>query len=227
MKRVCLLAVAALALAIFADAAQAQRRGRGGFRGSLIGIEQVRKELKVTDDQQSKLEDIQKKHSSARQELFSGLRDLPQDERRAKFTELRGKMEELTKKFTAQTNEVLNADQKKRLREITIQVRGSRALSSGDVAKKLGLSDEQTKKLTAINEDSRAKSRELFQGGNREGAREKFAALRKETGEKLLAVLNADQKEKFKTMKGEKFELDRSALRRGGNNQNRRPRPDA
>ena len=67
--------------------------------------------------------------------------------------------------------------------------------------------------------------RELFQGDNREGAREKLDALRKETGEKLLAVLDADQKEKFEKVKGEKFELDRSALRRGG--QNRRPRPEA
>ena len=214
MKRVCLLAVAALALAIFADAAQAQRRGRG-FGRSLIGIEQVRKELKVTDDQQTKLAEIQKKQSAARQELFSGLRDLPQEERRAKFTELRGKFEELNKKFTAQTNKVLNADQKKRL------------LSSGDVAKALGLSDEQTKKLTAINAEYRTKSRELFQG-DREGRREKFAALRKETDETRLAVLNADQKEKFGKMKGKKFELDRSAGRRGGgNNQNRRRRPDA
>ncbi|MCH8921711.1 MAG: hypothetical protein IIA67_01030 [Planctomycetes bacterium] len=219
MKRVCVLAVAALTLAIFADAAQAQRRGRGG---SLIGIEQVRKELKVTDDQKSKLDEIQKKQRSASRELFSGLRDLPQDERRAKFTELR----ELNKKFTAQTNEVLSADQKKRLQEITIQVRGGSALSSGDVAKALGLSDEQKKKLTAVNADYRTKTRELFQG-DREGRREKFSALRKENGEKLLAVLNADQKEKFEKMQGKKFELDRSALRRGGNNQNRRRRPDA
>ena len=225
MKRVCLLAVAALALAIFADAAQAQRRGRG-FGRSLIGIEQVRKELKITDDQQTKLAEIQKKQSAARQELFSGLRDLPQEERRAKFTELRGKFEELNKKFTAQTNKVLNADQKKRLQEITIQVRGGSALSSGDVAKALGLSDEQTKKLTAINAEYRTKSRELFQG-DREGRREKFAALRKETDETRLAVLNADQKEKFGKMKGKKFELDRSAGRRGGGNQNRRRRPDA
>ena len=223
MKRVCVLAVAALALAIFADAAQAQRRGRGG---SLVGIEQVRKELKITDDQKSKLEEIQKKQTAARRELFSGLRDLPREEQRAKFTESRGKFEELNKKFTAQTNEVLNADQKKRLQEITIQVRGSSALSSADVAKALGLSDDQKKKLTVVNADYRTKSRELFQG-DREGRREKFAALRKENGEKLLAVLNAGQKEKFEKMKGKKFELDRSAFRRGGNNQNRRRRPDA
>ena len=215
MKRVCVLAVAALALAIFADAAQAQRRGFGGFRGgSLIFFEQVRKELKVTDDQESKLQEIQKKRDSARREL----RDVPREERQAKFNEF-------VKKFTAQTNEVLDSDQKKRLQEITIQVRGSSALSSADVAKALGLSDEQKKKLTSINADSRAKSRELFQG-DREGRRDKFAALRKETGEQRLAVLSADQKEKFEKMKGEKFELDRSALRRGGG-QNRSRRPDA
>jgi Spy/CpxP family protein refolding chaperone len=210
--------MAAMALAVFADAAQAQRRGRG----SLIGREQVQKELKITDDQKTKLDEIQKKQSAARRELFSGVRDLPRDEQRAKYTELRGKSEELSKKFTAQANEVLNADQKKRLQEISIQVRGSSALSTDDVAKALGLSEEQSKKLRAISEDSRAAMRKLFEG-DREGVREKFTALRKEAGEKMLAVLTADQKEKFEKMKGKKFELER----RGGNNQNRRRRPDA
>ncbi len=223
MKQVCVLAVAALTLAIFADAAQAQRRGRGGVGGSLISNEQVRKELKVSDEQQKKLQGIQEKQRSAFQELFAGVRDLPQDERRAKFTELRGKMEELSKKFTGQANEILNADQRKRLQEITIQVRGTNALSNGDVAKQLGLDDDQKKKLTAISEESRAKRRELFQGGNRDGAREKSNALRKETEEKLLGVLNADQKAKFEKMKGEKFELDRSRQRGGGQGRPRRP----
>ena len=227
MKQFCVLAAAALALLIFADAAQAQRRGFRGFGRSLISIEQVRKELKVTDDQQSKLQEIQQKRRTASQELFSGLDDLSREERRAKFAELRGKFEELTKKSTAQINEVLSADQQKRLLGITIQVRGASTLSMGDVAKALGLSDEQKKKVTTINKESRAKSREI-RGGNREESGEKLTALRKETGEQLLAVLSADQKEKFEKLKGEKFELDRSALRRGGgNNPNRRRRPDA
>ena len=55
----------------------------------------------------------------------------------------------------------------------------------------------------------------------RDQVREKFQAISKETNEKTLGLLSADQKEKLEKMKGKKFEFDRRQLfgrRRQSNN---------
>lgn len=57
---------------------------------------------------------------------------------------------------------------------------------------------------------------ELFQGGNREGIREKMQEMRKEAEGKVLAVLTGDQKKKFEEMKGEPFEMPQRTRTRGG-----------
>jgi hypothetical protein len=70
--------------------------------------------------------------------------------------------------------------------------------------------------------------RELFQGGNREGAREKVQELRKQASEKATAVLTADQKAAFEKMKGSEFKMPEGAFGPpGGARKNRPERPGA
>jgi hypothetical protein len=124
---------------------------------------------------------------------------------------------ERTKVEKTRLAEILLPNQMKRLNEIYIQQLGTRALDDADVSAELKVTDEQKASIAKIREESQAQMRELFTaaGDDREAAREKFAAARKATDEKLLAVLTADQKAKLDELKGKPFELPEGALRGG------------
>ena len=103
---------------------------------------------------------------------------------------------------------VLNADQMKRLKQIELQQAGAQAFSTENVQASLKLNDEQKEKIKTITEDMQKELRSVFQpGGNFEGAREKMTALRKESLERVMAVLTADQKKAYKDLTGEPFEV--------------------
>jgi Spy/CpxP family protein refolding chaperone len=184
--------------------ALAQRQGPGGFGGPgfLLMNPGVQKELKLSDDQVSKLKDAMGKVREDHKEDFEKIREASPEERQKV---MRAVGEETRKAIAG----ILDAKQMKRLKQIEWQVGGTRALEDPEVQKELKLSDEQKKKLKTIFEDSNKQIRELFQGGNREGAREQFQKLRKDTDEKTNAVLTDEQKKTFKEMKGEPFELQR------------------
>lgn len=195
--------------------------GGGGFGMSLsriVGIEEVQKELKITDEQKTKLDAIR---AEARQGGgggggggFGNFQNMSEEERNKLFEEMRKQGEERNKKVEA----VLNDDQNKRAKEILLQVRGNSALADPEVAKGLALTEDQVASVKTIGEESGKQMRELFQpggGGDREEARKKMEELRKNTDEEYLNVLTDEQKAKFAAMKGAKFDIDPAALRGG------------
>ncbi len=226
------------------DSNRPRRSGQGQFRGaggrgagggfgktSLLRAEAVQKELKITDAQKEQLRGIGEEVQKAQRELYSGLRDLPREERTKKFAELREQGRKLTQDSEKKLTGILNREQANRLNEINLQVRGLRAVADDDVAKELGLSDEQKKQLKGVFDAQQEKQRGLFGGfgGLRDlpederkkkftEMREKGEALRKETQEKALAVLTDEQQGLYDLMKGAKFEFELRQLfqRRGG-----------
>jgi Spy/CpxP family protein refolding chaperone len=178
--------------------------GFGGSTGALLRNEGVQKELKLSEDQIEKV----KKATQEVQEKFKGdfekLKGLDKAEAREKFGEL-------FKKIGAETDKavsgILKPEQAKRLRQIQLQQMGSQAFSEEDVVKALKITDDQKEKIKTIREDAGKEMRELFKGGNFEEAQKKMAALRKETMEKVQAVLSADQKKAWKDLTGEPFEV--------------------
>lgn len=214
MSRSILAASAVLALCVGAvAAAQPGPGGRGpgfgGFGGGglmmLARMEAVQKEIKATEDQ---IASIRKLGEEMRPAGGQNFRDMSQEEREKAMTEMRARMEKANTKLA----EILKADQIARLEEISIQMRGAAALADPKVAKKLGLSDDQQKKLKEVSDANAAAMRELFQDGNREGSREKMQELRKQTTEKAMAVLTADQKAALAKMKGAEFKMPEGAF---------------
>jgi hypothetical protein len=214
MSRSILAASAVLALCVGAvAAAQPGPGGRGpgfgGFGGGgllmLARMEAVQKEIKATEDQ---IASIRKLGEEMRPAGGQNFRDMSQEEREKAMTEMRARMEKANTKLA----EILKADQIARLEEISIQMRGAAALADPKVAKKLGLSDDQQKKLKEVSDANAAAMRELFQDGNREGSREKMQELRKQATEKAMAVLTADQKAAFAKMKGTEFKMPEGAF---------------
>jgi len=244
----------AIALVVLAASAEAQRPGgrggpgggfgfgRGGGMGGanfeimLLNAEPVQKELELVDDQIQNIKKYSEEQQAAGRERMEKLRDLSDDERREKMQEL---MKDSEKKATAKLDEVLLPHQRDRLKEIGIQVRGPQAIAADDIADKLALTSEQKEQIEKLGEENREKMRELFQGGggggDPEANREKMQKMRKESGEKLLGVLTADQKQKYEKLQGKKIDLDMGQIfgrgpggpggpgggrRRGGGNQN-------
>src|SRR6516162_11067248 len=72
-----LMLVAALSAPVFAQ--QRQRGGGGGFGGGmfgggamLLGNEDVQKDVKITDEQKTKIKEFNDKQAAARREAFGG-----------------------------------------------------------------------------------------------------------------------------------------------------------
>lgn len=239
MKRahiVKLLAVAAAAM-LACETAQAQPGGRrGGFFGrgfgggsaGLLRSEYVQDELHLTADQKSRIEKILEASRESMRELFSGARDLSEEERRKRFAQLREKMQKANAEAEKKIDQVLDDGQRKRLQGIQIQLQGIRALTDNDVARAVGLGLEQKQKIEAIFESLQEKTRELFSGGfDRERfreMREKMQKMREEADQKVMQVLTDAQKKTLEDLKGK--EIDRSRLfQRGGRDRDRKSRP--
>ena len=217
MKRLVQIGAVAALTVVLCGAAQAQQRqrpgGPGGFGGGgvlfYLGQKSVQEELKLSDEQVKKIKELTEKQ----RESFQGLRDLSQEDRRAK-------MQELAKANDKAMGEILKAGQLKRAKQIALQQMGAGALRNEEVAKALNISEEQKDKIREIQ----AKSREEMQGlGRDEDARKKRQEIMKATTEKVMGVLTAEQKTKLKEMQGETFtgKIERPQFG-GGNRPNRR-----
>lgn len=137
--------------------------GMGMFMQSpymLLGQEAVAKELNLTDDQKSKIGDINEKAQASMRDLFADMGDLSPEERQQKMTEIRDKMQAQRTETNKALEAVLLENQAKRLKEIFIQVRGEQALRDPAVQDALGLSEDQKKKirspLEVLSDDQKA-----------------------------------------------------------------------
>jgi Spy/CpxP family protein refolding chaperone len=196
-------------------AQQGRGPGRGGMGGGtmLLSNEGVHKELKLEDDQVSKVKTLADDLGTKMRESFQSLQSLEGEERTKKMQEL-GKENALA--LHKGLAEILKPEQVKRFKQIEWQQGGANALANAEVAEALKLTDEQKTKVKDLLADHSKQQRELFQAaqGDREGAREKMIALTKETKEKGLALLTAEQKTSFDTLLGSPYEVIRQQPQR-------------
>lgn len=199
-----LVVVLALSMMV-AGTAMAQRgfgRGMGGG-AQLLRRPEVQAELKLTDDQKTKVTEMLQKLRESQQARFQDLRDASPEERQKIMTDMQAEQ-------MKQVNAILNTDQQKRFKEISLQQQGYSALAQPAVADELKLTDDQKSKLKDILQKQQESMREIFQsaGGDRAAAQEKMQTLRKETDDKIAALLTDDQKNQWKAMLGSPFKLE-------------------
>jgi len=173
--------------------------------------EAVQKEIEITDQQAA---DIQELAEESRQRSVgdrAGFRSISDDERQKLSAETRDTGEKQSQEANAKLAKILSPFQTKRLKQISIQVRGVSALRDPGVATAIGLTEAQKKNIETVsneyNDSMRSQVRELFQGGNRDDVRERIEAMRIRADEEVLAVLTAEQKTEFEELKGEPFEM--------------------
>ncbi len=184
--------------------------GPGGGMFVLLRLEQVQKELNLSDEQKEKIKELAKEMMPGRPS--EGQAPSPEDRR--------AMMEKVQKKLA----EILKPEQLERLKQIQLQAQGAAALGNPEVVKTLGITDDQRAKLKTLRDEADGKRRELIgsmRDLSREERREKMAEnqekirqIQKELMEKALAVLTPEQREKFEKLQGKKIDLDFSALMR-------------
>lgn len=207
--------ITAFALATLTAAGALAQGGPGfgfGAFGSpafLLRRAEVQADLKLSDEQKKSLMEAQQKQMAANQGLREKLQNASQEERQKILADL-------TAEQTKTINAILNPDQQKRLRQISLQQQGPGALATDmQAAAELKLTDEQKAKIRDLQMQQGQAVRALFQGGANAETFEKITALRKETGDKIAAVLTDEQKTRWKEMLGTELKLP--PMRFGGN----------
>lgn len=196
------LAIALIGLG--SSSAFAQGRGPGGPGGgfggggsmALLEDENIRKELEIVDSQEEKIKALRDKIREEMRSMFQGGRGGSDEDREQRFAQIRTKMEG----FQKELDEVLLPQQRDRLKQIALQARlrfqsTSQALASDDLAKELGVTDEQKEKLKSASETIEKEMQKEM-----EKVREKYR-------DKLLENLTPEQQAKFKAMFGKPAEF--------------------
>ncbi|MEQ1904181.1 MAG: hypothetical protein ABL888_08365 [Pirellulaceae bacterium] len=182
--------------------------GRGGFMGGgmsssmLLMNEKVREELDLVEDQVKALEELQEKSREKMTELFQDMRNGGGGDRQQAFEELRPKMEAMNKELEQDVDEILLPDQRKRLKQLTNQMRvrgrsgaGTGLLDNEELKKELEITSEQEEKMRAEAEKAQTM------------LREETAKLQKKAMDKVLEVLSADQRKKYEDLVGDQFDF--------------------
>lgn len=194
--------------ALLASPAWAQRGGGRGFGGpsAFLSNKSVQQELKLDDKQIEGANKLAEDLRAKSRESLQSLAGLQGQERGEKLRELMKPINEEAEKGIAT---LFKPEQAKRYHQIVLQQSGAGAFATPELQSDLKLTDEQKEKIKTILEESRAQGAEIRKnaGDDREGAREKSNALRKETLEKVMASLTDDQKKTWKEKTGEAFEV--------------------
>jgi Spy/CpxP family protein refolding chaperone len=203
----CLALFAAALVAMVAQPVLAQ--GGGGGRGMgrpraysqarLATLSEVATDLKLTDDQKTKISTIADQlQSDIRSSVSGGPPDMD-------------KMEQMNQDATAKVDALLDAGQQKRLSEIALQINGISSLNDPSVRKALQFTGEQTKKYEEARDANRQAMQEMI-GMSREDRQAKRDEFRKAADDRLLGVLTDQQKTEFEAMKGTALTVDLSPL---------------
>jgi len=170
---------------------------------ALAKAKDVAAELKITEDQTKKLDELQK----SSQDKMAKAREEAGDDRQAMFE----KMREIGEETNKQVASILSADQMKRLKQLQIQQSIKNgglmmALMNADTQKAIGLNDEQKEQLRGFQQDSGEQMREIFQSTQDQDERQKkMAEFRESMAKKVDKLLTDEQRAKLKEAQGEPF----------------------
>src|SRR5262245_18589339 len=124
----------------------------------------------------------------------------------------------LNDEFNPKLKAIISADQYKRLAQIQLQSNlrniGPGALTTGETAAELKLTDDQKQRLNALGAEFAQRQRDLFTGGGFDQAA--MAKLRDERTAKTMELLSAEQKETLNNLKGSEFDVSQLGFGFGG-----------
>jgi hypothetical protein len=167
----------------------------------------VQKELKLDPGQ---VEGAKALAARLRETMVARLKELQGVE----IAERNRKLREINKALEAESKSgmaaLLKDDQRKRLRQISLQDRGGIAFADPEVQDALGMSDAQRARVQSLANRTFEQVRAVAQagGGNPKEALKKAQSLRKKLGEEIAAEFSDEQKRTWRAMLGAPFEVD-------------------
>jgi serine/threonine protein kinase/tetratricopeptide (TPR) repeat protein len=171
--------------------------GRG--RLMLLGQKSVQEELKLNPEQLSTLAEVQDKQRLPVWDFRKHGPPKPPETMRKKF-------EERERSAEAALAKILNPEQAARLRQVALQQQGGYALADLEIAKSLDLTDEQKAQVRGILDQARKPFRHgKGRGGPPPNLGAGLSEARKHTQERLLAILNSKQQDRWAALTGEPF----------------------
>lgn len=188
----------------------------------LLMVPDVQTELKITDEQKTKMmtvrDEVQKDVQTQLMGSinFQAIMQMSDEEREKKLAEIRTKVESLIEGVDAKVEKVLNAEQMKRLRQLRIQSEGAAAFGQPEVVGRLKLRDDQKEQIKKIQEDSLG---QFGQGLNRNATLEErqaaFAKIQESRAKSLRSImdlLDDDQLLEWSQMTGKEFKFPDNML---------------
>ncbi len=187
---------------------------RGQLHSELLAMEEVQKELKLTEEQVKDIAELASEiNSEWRQEAFAILRA---DGEQSEVDELLKDLQEEEKDLVAK----LDDEQKKRLKQLMIQRMGNRLFQRKDIVKKLSITDEQNKEIQKAFDESRKEMgkamEEAQESGDFQGIRTVMQDFENGLTKSLMGILTDEQKSMLEEMKGKAFEFPQRRRGRRG-----------
>ncbi|QDT41726.1 Serine/threonine-protein kinase PrkC [Gimesia alba] len=113
----------------------------------------VLNDLKVTEEQKSKITELFDWRQSQIRQAVESIRGQPKSQNERKSQTIRKRMIQDAKDTTAAINQILTRKQLERLKQLTLQIQGSRALHETEVINILNLTNEQRLAMRAIESE--------------------------------------------------------------------------
>ena len=169
----------------------------GAVEVMLLRQKSVREDLKLTHNEADKIN----KHCAQQWKKAKEINTLSESERDAKF-------EELTRENDRFIEVTITKEQRKRLKEIELQIVGLMCVTRPDISKKLNLTDDQKKRAVGMQKLARQEMQEVIYASKPDTKNEKMAELRKTSRDKLFELLTDEQETMWLKMVGLPFKGD-------------------
>jgi Spy/CpxP family protein refolding chaperone len=190
-------------------------RGMGGVMpaGMLLMREDVQEELKLSSEQIDKLKDAQEAMQQKMRENFQrggGRAGGGEPGGGGGGGAMREAMLAIQKESDETIAKILTPEQSKRLKEISLQLSGNRAVMRPEVQKDLGLTPDQVKKIQDLQTKQQEAMRSVMQKARNQEISMEEVGPTMERNEKILndeiaKVLSQAQRDKLKAMGGAPF----------------------
>lgn len=184
-----------------------QRGGMMGGIGQLLQRNDVATELKLSDDQKTKIREANDKINAERRDMFQNMSG--GGDRESMMAEMQKRQAGWDKMLT----DILNADQQKRAKELQVQRGGNAIAFMEPFAKELGVTDDQKSKYRDLQMKQMEAMRDMNQDMSREERQAMMEKNRKIMNDEIEKILTQAQRDKLKTMGGAPFKFEEG---RGG-----------
>ncbi|MBI5757024.1 MAG: hypothetical protein HZA46_00740 [Planctomycetales bacterium] len=189
-----------------------------GFTTTLVAVEEVQKELRLSPEQKAKVNELYEKlKAGVSLPSQKDLQRLSVEERGRRIAESMQQRTELAQQLREQVYSVLDEAQGRRLKELILQRRGPSVLLDERVCSQLEVTPEQKEKMRVALTNDRGRVLTTFNSPagdmptlTPQERAKRVDDTRKVTEAKMLEALTAQQREMFEKLRGVKFDFPAS-----------------